>query len=111
MVRDFVEKEVIPRARQVDESGEFPWETLRAMAPLGLLGLNIPEKYGGAGADQLSAAILLEEIGRGCGSTGLIVAAHLGLACGPLALFGSEAQKQQWLGRLAERRDARLPWA
>jgi butyryl-CoA dehydrogenase len=97
MVRDFVEKEVMPRARQVDESGEFPWETLRAMAPLGLLGLNIPEKYGGAGGDQLGAAIMLEEIGRGCGSTGLIVAAHLGLACGPLVLFGSDGQKRKWL--------------
>jgi alkylation response protein AidB-like acyl-CoA dehydrogenase len=100
-VRDFVEKEVKPRARQVDESGEFPWETLQAMAPLGLLGLNVPEKYGGAGGDQLAAAILLEEISRGCGSTGLIVAAHLGLACGPIVLFGSEAQKQKWLQPMA----------
>jgi alkylation response protein AidB-like acyl-CoA dehydrogenase len=101
MVRDFVAKEVAPHAREVDESGEFPWGAFRAMAPLGLLGLNVPERYGGAGADQLAAAILLEEIGRGCGSTGLSVAAHLGLACGPLVLYGTEEQKQRWLRPLA----------
>jgi butyryl-CoA dehydrogenase len=100
-VRDFVEKEVAPRARLTDESGEFPWATLKAMGPLGFLGLNVPEKYGGAGADQLGAVILLEEIGRACGSTGLIVAAHLGLACGPLTLFGNEEQKRRWLEPMA----------
>jgi alkylation response protein AidB-like acyl-CoA dehydrogenase len=71
------------------------------MAGLGLLGLNVPEPYGGAGADHVSAAILVEEIGRGCGSTGLIVAAHLGLACGPLNRFGTEAQKLLYLKPLA----------
>jgi len=101
VVREFVAREVIPRARHVDETGEFPWETLRALGKLGFLGLNVPEQYGGAGADALSAALMIEEIGRGCGSTGLIVAAHLGLACGPLALFGADAQKRRWLTPLA----------
>ena len=63
-VREFVTKEVAPRARDVDETGDFPWETLRKMAKLGLLGLNVPESYGGAGADYLSAALMLAEIGR-----------------------------------------------
>ncbi len=102
MAREFVAKEVTPRARHVDETGEFPWETLRAMGKLGLLGLNVPERYGGMGADALAAALLLEEIGKGCGSTGLTVAAHLGLACGPLVFFGSEAQKQRWLKPMAQ---------
>lgn len=102
MVRDFVDQEVAPRARHVDETGEYPWDTLRKMAPLGLLGLNIPEEYGGAGADQISAAILIEELGRGCGSTALIVAAHLGLCCGPLNRFGTHAQKQTFLVPLAQ---------
>jgi alkylation response protein AidB-like acyl-CoA dehydrogenase len=62
----------------------------------------VPEKYGGMGADALAAALMLEEIGKGCGSTGLIVAAHLGLACGSLTLFGTEAQKQRWLKPLAQ---------
>ena len=101
LVRDVVEKEVKPLAAHTDETSEFPWGPLRTMAGLGLLGLNIPEEYGGAGADHVSAAILIEEIGRGCGSTGLIVAAHLGLACGPLNRFGSEAQKQRYLVPLA----------
>ncbi len=101
LVRDVVEKEVKPLAAHTDETGEFPWGPLRTMARLGLLGLNIPEQYGGAGADNVSAAIMVEEIGRGCGSTGLIVAAHLGLACGPLNRFGTEAQKQRFLVPLA----------
>jgi alkylation response protein AidB-like acyl-CoA dehydrogenase len=101
LVRDVVEKEVKPLAAHTDETGEFPWGPLRTMAGLGLLGLNVPEPYGGAGADHVSAAILVEEIGRGCGSTGLIVAAHLGLACGPLYRFGSEAQKLRYLVPLA----------
>ena len=101
LVRDVVEKEVKPLAAHTDETGEFPWGPLRTMAGLGLLGLNIPEQYDGAGADHVSAAILVEEIGRGCGSTGLIVAAHLGLACGPLSRFGTEAQKLLYLKPLA----------
>ncbi len=100
-VRGFVDKEIAPKARHIDESEEFPWPAIKGLAKLGLLGLNVPEQWGGAGADHLSAAILLEEIGRGCGSTGLIVAAHLGLACGPLALFGSEEQKRRWLTPMA----------
>ncbi|WP_423222956.1 acyl-CoA dehydrogenase family protein [Candidatus Amarolinea aalborgensis] len=102
MVRDFVDQEVAPRARHVDETGEYPWDALHKMAPLGLLGLNIPEEYGGAGADQVSAAILIEELGRGCGSTALIVAAHLGLCCGPINRFGTHAQKQTYLTPLAQ---------
>ncbi len=101
-VREFVAKEVAPRARHVDETGEFPWQTLKALGKLGFLGLTVPEAYGGAGADYLSAALMLEEIAKGCGSLGLIVAAHLGLGCGPLALFGTEAQRQRWLVPLAQ---------
>lgn len=102
MMRDFVEKEIRPIARHTDETGEFPWGTLRKLGELGLMGLNIPERYGGAGADHVSAAILLEELGRGCGSTALIVAAHLGLACGTLNLFGTPDQKERFLRPLAE---------
>ena len=102
MVRDFVDREVAPRARHVDETGEYPWDTLKKMAPLGPLGLNTPEEYGGPGADQISAAILIEELGRGCGSTALIVAAHLGLCCGPLNRFGTHAQKRTYLVPLAQ---------
>jgi len=100
-VHDFVEKEVRPKAREVDEKGAFNWEAVRKMGPLGLLGLNIPEEYGGAGVDAVSAAIAIEEIAWGCGSTALAIAAHNGLGTAPLALFGSEALKKQWLPRVA----------
>ena len=100
-VRDFADKELAPRARDTDEKAQFNWEAARKMGPLGLLGLNAPEEYGGAGVDAISAAIAIEEIGRGCGSTGLAIAAHNGLACGPLTLFGNPEQKEKWLKPLA----------
>ena len=100
-VHAFAAREVKPRARQTDEEGRFNWEAVRQMGPLGLLGLNVPEAYGGAGVDAVSAAIAIEELGWACGSTALAIAAHNGLACAPLALYGSEALKAQWLPRLA----------
>ncbi|HLB46854.1 MAG TPA: acyl-CoA dehydrogenase family protein, partial [Anaerolineales bacterium] len=100
-VREFSDKELATRARETDEKAQFNWEAVRKMGPLGLLGLNAPEEYGGAGVDAVSAAIAIEEIGRGCGSTGLAIAAHNGLACGPLALFGTHEQKEKWLRPLA----------
>lgn len=103
-VRAFAEKELKPRARHVDETGEFNWEAVRKMAPLGLLGLAAPEEYGGAGVDPVSAAIAIEELGRGCGSTALSIAAHNGLCCTPLALYGTHEQKEKWLRPLSEGR-------
>ena len=96
-VHDFVAKEVQPRAHEVDVTGEFNWEAARKMGPLGLLGLNIPEEYGGAAVDAVSAAIALEELGWGCGSTALAIAAHNGLGTTPLTLYGSEELKGHWL--------------
>ena len=96
-VHDFVAKEVQPKAREMDVTGEFNWEATRKMGPLGLLGLNIPEAYGGAGVDSVSAAIALEELGWGCGSTALAIAAHNGLGTSPIVIFGSEELKQKWL--------------
>ena len=101
LVRDFAEAELKPRARHVDEASEFNAQAVKKMGPLGLLGLNVPEELGGAGVDAVSAAIAIEEIGRGCGSTGLVIAAHNGLACAPLVLFGSDALQQKWLPPLA----------
>lgn len=100
-VRDFVEAEVKPRAKEVDEKAEFNWTATKKMGPLGLLGLNVSEEYGGSGVDALSAAIAIEEIGRGCGSTGLAISAHNGLACGTLATFGSDEVKKRFLPPLA----------
>ncbi len=100
-IRDFVEKEVKPLAAHIDRSHEFPWQSIRKMAALGFLGLNIPERWDGAGADHVSAAILIEELGRGCGSTALTVAAHLGLASATLAQFACDALKERYLKPLA----------
>ena len=96
-VHDFVSKEVQPRAREVDETGEFNWTAVRKMGPLGLLGLSVPEEYGGADVDTISAAIAYEEIAWGCGSTALAIAAHNGLGITPIVLYGSEELKRTWL--------------
>src|SRR5512147_2887631 len=100
-VRAFVEKEVKPKAHDVDENEEFNGEAVHKMAPLGLLGLNVPEEFGGAGVDAISAAIAIEELGWGCGSTALAVAAHNGLGCAPIALYGSPELKEQFLPAVA----------
>lgn len=107
-VHDFVAKEVKPKAKEVDETSQFNWDAAKKMGPLGLLGLNVPEEFGGAGVDAVSAAIAIEQLGWGCGSTALAIAAHNGLGCAPIALFGSDELKQRFLpaaasgkGRLA----------
>jgi alkylation response protein AidB-like acyl-CoA dehydrogenase len=96
-VHDFVAKEVQPKAHEVDVTSEFNWTATRKMGPLGLLGLNIPEEYGGSGVDAVSAAIAIEELGWGCGSTALAIAAHNGLGTTPIVLFGSAELKKKWL--------------
>lgn len=108
IVHNFVSVEVKPEARQVDESGEFNWKAVRNMGPLGLLGLFVSEDNGGSNVDAISAVIALEEIGWGCGSTGLAIAAHNGLGCTPIVNFGTSEQKSKFLepvvtgkGRLA----------
>ncbi|MCW5732886.1 MAG: acyl-CoA dehydrogenase family protein [Enhydrobacter sp.] len=100
-VHDFVAKEVQPKAREVDERSEFNWDAARKMGPLGLLGLNVPEEYGGSGMDALSAALAVEQLGWGCGSTALAIAAHNGLGCAPIANYGSTELKQRFLPKAA----------
>lgn len=96
-VRDFCEGEIKPYAAQVDETGELRWEAIQKMPALGLTGLQVPEEYGGAGLDTISAAIAVEELGRACGSTALSVSAHNGLCCGPIVAWGTKAQKERYL--------------
>jgi alkylation response protein AidB-like acyl-CoA dehydrogenase len=101
-VREFAQKEIAPRARHVDETGEFPAEMFRKMGELGLMGIAVAEEYGGAGADSLSAAIAVEEVARACGSSALAYSAHMGLGCAPITMFGSEEQKRAFLKPAAE---------
>lgn len=101
VVHDFVDKEVRPYARHVDETGEFNWKAVRKMGPMGMLGLQVPEEYGGAGLDTICATIAIEELGWACGSTALAISAHNHLGLGPLVDFGSETLKRRWLPQLA----------
>lgn len=100
LVKEFAEKEIAPRAAQVDKEGVFPAETFKKLGQLDLLGLPIAAEYGGAGADYRSYAIAVEEIGRACGSTGLSYAAHVSLGTNPIYMFGSDAQKKKYLPNL-----------
>jgi butyryl-CoA dehydrogenase len=100
-VREFAEKELWPHAHELDVSEEFPWDNVRKMAALGLLGMNVPEAYGGTGVDAVSYAIASEELARGCASTATIFSAVNSLTIPPLLKFGTESQKESWLPRLA----------
>jgi butyryl-CoA dehydrogenase len=97
MVREFATKELEPIAAEIDESREFPHESIKKMAGLGLMGVVIPEKYGGAGMDFTSLAIIIEEISRVCASTGVITAVNNSLAAYPIYHFGTEEQRKKYL--------------
>ncbi|WP_433624475.1 acyl-CoA dehydrogenase [Halomicrococcus sp. NG-SE-24] len=97
MVAEFADEEIKPRAAEIDESDEFPADLVDQMADLGLMGMPFPEEYGGAGLDYHSYAIGLEEISRGSGGLGTIVAAHTSLAGNMLYAFGDEDQKREYL--------------
>jgi len=101
-VKDFADKEVAPRAKGLDQKGEFPWDLVKRMAELELLAIYLPKEYGGAGLDILSYAIAVEEVGRVCGSTGIFLAAHASLGIFPIYFAGTEEQKQKWLAPLAK---------
>ena len=101
MAREFATKELEPKAAEIDEKGEFPHDSIKKMAELGMLSMTIPEKYGGAAFDFMSLAIAIEEISRACASTGVIVAVHNSLACWPIVNWGTDAQKEKYLPKMA----------
>jgi len=100
--RRFADEVIAPRAREIDETEEFPHEIVRQMGELGFLGLPFPEEYGGAGLDTLAYVIAVEEIARWCGSTAITLAAHVSLGCGPIWAVGTEEQKQKFLTPMAK---------
>ncbi len=97
LCREFAEGEIAPHAAEWDARAEFPLATIRKMGELGLLGLPFPEKYGGAGADTVSYALAVMEIGRADASVGITMAAHVSLGSQPFFQFGTEEQKQRFL--------------
>lgn len=101
-VREFAEKEVAPLAAEIDRTEEFPWVNVRKMARYGMLGVPFPKQYGGAGGDNVSYAITVEELSRACASTGVICSAHTSLGTNPIYQFGNEDQKQKYLVPLAK---------
>ncbi len=100
-IREFMEAEVAPVVDEHEHARRFPIEIVRRIGELGWLGINVPERWGGAGMDTLAYAIAVEEIGRVWGSLGLIVAAHTSLGCGPLMIAGTDEQRDRWLTPLA----------
>jgi alkylation response protein AidB-like acyl-CoA dehydrogenase len=101
LVRDFVEREVKPRADSIDHRDEFPRDLVEKAGELGLMGTLIPDAYGGAGLDHLAFAIFIEEIARISASTAGILDVHGSVGTEPIVLFGTEEQKHRWLPKLA----------
>ena len=101
MVRDFAREVILPTAAERDRTGEFPAENLKRMGELGLLGMNAPPEYNGAGADTVSYSVALQEIAYACASTSVIMSVHNSVACGPIYLFGSEYLKETYLKPMA----------
>ncbi|RMF09785.1 MAG: acyl-CoA dehydrogenase [Candidatus Neomarinimicrobiota bacterium] len=101
MVRDFAAQEVAPLSRELDRSGRFPRELVTAMGELGLMGIPVPEQYGGAGMDTVAYATAVLELAKVDASVAITLAAHTSLGTMPLVLAGTEAQKERWVPQLA----------
>ena len=101
MVREFAEFDIMPVAANLDEKEEFPTKLVKKMGELGLMGMNVPEKYGGSGLDTVSYATAVMELARADASVAITMAAHTSLGTLPVLLFGSDEQKHIYLPKLA----------
>jgi len=99
--REFAEKRLMPIAAELDEKGEFPAELVAEMAELGLMGIPVPEEWGGGGLSTAAYTVAVEEVSRGCASVGVTLSAHTSLACDPLLKYGTDEQKEKFLKPLA----------
>src|ERR671917_1046474 len=99
-VRDFAEQEVAPVAEELDREKRFPYEIVKQLGELGLMGIPFPEEYGGGGGDSLAYAIAVEELTRVDSSVAITLCAHTSLGTQPIYLFGTEEQKRAWMPRL-----------
>jgi butyryl-CoA dehydrogenase len=101
MCREFAARELIPNARKWDETHAWPTDAVKKLAELSLLGVAVPEQWGGAGLDNVCYALAMEEISRGCASTGVIMSVNNSLYCDPVSKFGTDAQKEEFLAPFA----------
>ncbi len=101
-IREFARAEIAPKAKELDETGRFPTEIVQQLASMGLMGMMVPEEWGGAGMDTVSYAMAMEEVSAACASTGVIMSVNNSLVCAPIAKFGSDEQKRKYLTPLAK---------
>lgn len=99
--RDFAQREIRPKAAEIDKNGRWPGEIVAKMGELGFMGVAIPQEYGGAGLDSLTYALVMEEISAACASCGVILSVNNSLFCDPLYKFGTDAQKKEFLAPCA----------
>jgi len=100
-VRDFAQKEIVPIAEEFDDSGEFPSDTVRKMGEMGLMGIEVPEEYGGAGMDTLAYVLAMIEVAKADASHSTILSVNNSLYCNGIMIFGTEAQKREWVTPIA----------
>lgn len=101
-IQSFARSEVAPKAKHNDETGEFPTELVKKLGEMGLMGMMVPEEYGGSGLGAVAYAMAMEEISAACASTGVIMSVNNSLVCAPLEKFGTPEQKKKWLLPLAQ---------
>ncbi|HEX2912555.1 MAG TPA: acyl-CoA dehydrogenase [Chloroflexia bacterium] len=101
LIRDFAKNEIKPRAAEIDATAEYPADLVAKMSELGLMGLPIPEEYGGAGQSYILFAMMIEELCAACATTGLVPDVNISLGAEPILMFGTEEQKQRWLPQMA----------
>ena len=101
MLHDFCLKEVAPIAAEVDENERFPEETWHKLAEMGMMGVPMPEEYGGAGLSYVNYIGVCEELAKHCATTSVMVSAHTSLCCWPIATYGTDAQKEKYLNKLS----------
>lgn len=101
MVKEFAREELLPTAEERDRTAEFPAAAVKKMGELGLMGMNVPPEYNGAGADTVSYSVALQEIAYACAATAVVMSVHNSVACGPIYLYGSEYLKETFLKPLA----------
>lgn len=101
-VREFARAEIAPKAAEIDREGRFPTEIVKQLGDMGLMGMMVPEQWGGSGMDAVSYAMAMEEVSAACASSGVIMSVNNSLSCWPIDAYGTDAQKEKWLKPLAK---------